>query len=187
MTDTARDIQLVETISTEGLDDIFSEVSATGDTEFLTATTADTSLWVTVTQAAAALNKSERTIQRYIKAGKLESREELGGKLFVLLPTTADTVSVVSPTFADMSHEVQAPADTRHDAADIHVGTVPIAELNKHLELIKELQNQVQAAAFRNGYLESKLEERDREIKLLTDSQHKPSWWQRFKAFFVKQ
>jgi hypothetical protein len=187
MSDTARDIQLIETISTEGLDDIFSEVSANGDTGFLSATSADTSLWVTVTQAAAALNKSERTIQRYIKAGKLESREELGGKLFVLLPPSADTVSVVSPTFADLSHEVSACADTSHATAHMSVGTVSIAELNKHLELIKELQNQVQAAAFRNGYLESKLEEREREIKLLTDSQHKPSWWQRFKAFFVKQ
>jgi predicted RNase H-like nuclease (RuvC/YqgF family) len=49
-----------------------------------------------------------------------------------------------------------------------------------------ELETKLQAASWRNGYLESKLEERDIQIKLLTDSQQKPSWWQRFKAFFVK-
>ena len=35
------------------------------------------------------------------------------------------------------------------------------------------------ALANRNGWLESKLDEREREIKLLEDSRHRPSWLRR--------
>ena len=62
---------------------------------------------------------------------------------------------------------------------------------NKLLEIVQNLQNkldnanqQLQAASFRNGYLESQLQERDKEIKLLTDSQHK-NWWTRLKSRFT--
>jgi hypothetical protein len=62
---------------------------------------------------------------------------------------------------------------------------------NKFLEIIQDLQNkldnanqQLQAASFRNGYLESQLQERDKEIKLLTDSQHK-NWWTRLQSWFT--
>ena len=29
------------------------------------------------------------------------------------------------------------------------------------------------------------IEQRDNQIKLLTDSQHKPAWWRRFGAWFI--
>ena len=68
------------------------------------------------------------------------------------------------------------------------------------LDMVDDLQSkldkanrELQAATYRVGYLENQVSERENDIielntavKLLTDSQHKPSWWQRFKAFFVK-
>jgi hypothetical protein len=41
------------------------------------------------------------------------------------------------------------------------------------------LQEDVVSLAGRNGWLESKLEERERELKLLTDSRHRVSFWKR--------
>lgn len=53
------------------------------------------------------------------------------------------------------------------------------------LEQNKRLMDQLNALTYRNGYLESKLEEREKEVKLLTDSQQKTSWWHRFGSWFV--
>jgi hypothetical protein len=55
------------------------------------------------------------------------------------------------------------------------------------------LLRKLEGATYRIGYLESQLEERQKEIelhqqqiKLLTDSQHKPSWWAKFSSWFFK-
>ena len=47
-------------------------------------------------------------------------------------------------------------------------------------------QKQLQGAVWRNGYLESQLENEREQVKLLTDSQHKPGWWQRIKEIFYR-
>jgi hypothetical protein len=58
---------------------------------------------------------------------------------------------------------------------------------------VAELLRKLEGATYRIGYLESKLEERQKEvelhqqqIKLLTDSQHKPGWWAKFSSWFFK-
>jgi len=60
------------------------------------------------------------------------------------------------------------------------------------VELNKNLLEQVQALTYQNGYLESQLTEREKDIterdeklKLLTDSKHKQGWWHRFGAWFI--
>jgi hypothetical protein len=53
------------------------------------------------------------------------------------------------------------------------------------LEQNKRLMDQLNALTYRNGYLESKLEEREKEVQLLTDSQHKRGWWSRFGSWFM--
>jgi len=58
------------------------------------------------------------------------------------------------------------------------------AELNQERS---ESQRLLQAAAFRNGYLESQLTNKTEEIKLLTDSQHKSGAWRRFCNWFFGQ
>jgi len=72
-----------------------------------------------------------------------------------------------------------------------------ILELREQISMLREelsherieAQRQLQAAVFRNGYLEAQLETKDSEIKLLTDSQQqaKATWWQRFKQIWQKQ
>jgi hypothetical protein len=52
--------------------------------------------------------------------------------------------------------------------------------------LIRELQSKNEALIWRNGFLESQLQEREQEIKLLTDKQHKLSRWVRFMNWFLR-
>lgn len=87
---------------------------------------------------------------------------------------------------------VEATSDSQDTAEDSL-----ILELREQISMLREElnreriegQRQLQAAVFRNGYLEAQLEGKDREIKLLTDTQQeqKPTWWNRFKQLFVKQ
>jgi len=44
----------------------------------------------------------------------------------------------------------------------------------------------LEAATYRIGWLESQLQDREKEVKLLTDSQHKAGWWARFSSWFSK-
>ncbi len=49
-----------------------------------------------------------------------------------------------------------------------------------------KLKERLQGAAYRNGFLESKLEDKDQQLKLLTDSQHdRRGWWARFATWFI--
>jgi SMC interacting uncharacterized protein involved in chromosome segregation len=52
-------------------------------------------------------------------------------------------------------------------------------QLRQLQERYAQLQEGTVSLANRNGWLESKLDERDREIKLLQDSRKKPSFWKR--------
>lgn len=192
MSDTARDYQTIELASTEGMDALFeSELPTNADTQKPVPTNADTMQWVSVTKAGALLSKSERTIQRYIKAGKLVAKDDITGKLLVGLPTSADVLELVPtendcvPTVADSQEELPTSADIAENVPNIgQLGLVSATEVSKHLELIRDLQNQLQAASFRNGYLESQLENQREQIKLLTDSQNKGGWWARFSSWF---
>jgi hypothetical protein len=63
-----------------------------------------------------------------------------------------------------------------------------VIEPNKLLEIVQDLQSkleaanqQLQAANFRNGYLEAQVESQQGQIKLLVDSQrNRGSWWSGF-------
>lgn len=65
-------------------------------------------------------------------------------------------------------------------------------DTDKLLAMIQDLQakldsanQQLQAASFRNGYLESQVDHHKEQIKLLTDSQHKASWWRQAWNWFT--
>jgi hypothetical protein len=64
----------------------------------------------------------------------------------------------------------------------------PVQTQGVPVEIVQELLRKVEALTYRNGYLEGQLVEKEEQIqsiKLLTDSllsnsQHKTKWWQRF-------
>lgn len=82
------------------------------------------------------------------------------------------------------------PSRTHHETV-IQPLRDPIESV-KLFEMMQDLQSklaasnqQLQAANFRNGYLEAQLESSREHVKLLTDSQRNSgSWWGRLKSFF---
>jgi FMN phosphatase YigB (HAD superfamily) len=172
MSDTARDYQTIQVSSSEGMDDLFDVV----------ATVDDTGCWVPVPEASSTLRKSERTIQRYAKSGKLRSRFDNSGRLMIWLATSAD--AVISP--ADI---VATSADSKIDlatSADTDATTARSSDNDRLWELLKEKDAKIEALLMRNGYLQAQAESAQETIKLLTDSQHKGGWWAKFSSWFFK-
>ncbi len=58
-------------------------------------------------------------------------------------------------------------------------------ELKSLLDVITKQAEKLEAASMRIGYLEARTENYEKEIKLLTDSQHKRGWWARFGSWLL--
>lgn len=192
MSDTARDYQTIDSASTEGLDSLFKAVATDADSllpesdDF--ATTADSGTWLAVTDVASIKRKSERTIQRYAKQGKLISKVDESGKLLIWMPTTADIILSSPETVATGADADQALNDhvvtnaDKNGAAAKNVATS--SETDRLWQLLKEKDAKIEALVMRNGYLQSQADTAQETIKLLTDNQHKTSWWARFSSWF---
>lgn len=164
--------------------------------------------WMTIREAALALNLSELTVRRRIKDGRLAHRL-VDGKYFVRLEheqtslAPSRLVSSVARRTPRNGHKPQAAADeptTAEESRDSFPGPFDIgalltehgrlsaaagraALLQEQLRALEErnraLQEGLVSLATRNGWLESRLEEREQHIRLLTDEHRKRSWWRR--------
>lgn len=133
---------------------------------------------VSITEAAIRLGVSERTIQRRITRGQLATEKDAAGRVYVTCPTQSDTVSVnVGQSSGTDGH----PSDSvgRNESK---------SDQDQLWEMVRSQAAKIEALTARNGWLESQLHERQediKELKLLTDSQHKRGWWARFGSWFV--
>lgn len=196
MSDTAREAsnyQTVDTASTEGLSDFFDDHSQTlisdqnESTQTLNPTQINPEHW-SLQDAANKLNISVITVRRRLQKGTLKGYKIQGSngpEWRVISPNYSTPIidkEQPDPTLvADHSHTKQTPANP--DQAVITALLVRLSDIESKL---LDSQNALQSATWRNGYLESKLEERDNQVKLLTDSQHKPGWWAKFSSWFFK-
>jgi hypothetical protein len=183
MSATARDYQSPEPANTDGLDDLF-EVLPTGADSVATsadsvATDADSGEWITVAEAASSLKKSERSIQRYAKSGKLLSKTDESGRLLIWSATSADI-------FIACADNVATGADSADSVATGADSVATGADTERLWNLLKEKDAKIEALLMRNGYLQSQVETSQEAIKLLTDSQHKRGWWAKFSSWFFK-
>ena len=209
MSNTVRDVQQEDLATTEGLDELFADTevetadslptSADRSESVADILTADAEIieWLTTTQAAALLGKSERTIQRYAKAGKLKSRSDESGKLFVAVVDTVDSVPTPAdgmPTSADNFESVADSSTTDADSLTSDNTSVPTSVdsiydkvIDDYRGQINELQRKLEGASFQLGRMQAEIEHKDAEIKLLTDSQSKSGRWVRFTKWFFGQ
>jgi excisionase family DNA binding protein len=162
--------------------------------------------WLSIRDAAQAMGVSDLTVRRRIKDGRIEHRLR-DGKYYVRVSTTAGTnLSPVEKVSLDErdSTEMGDPDDRSDQAgSDAEARVVPSfdvdALLSQHASLaqaagraaqleeqLRTMESRYQALhegalvlATRNGWLESKLEERENDLRLLTDSQHRGSWLRR--------
>lgn len=175
MTEPARDLNILPATTIEGLEELF-------DAEVIPGTTDSYQVGPTeglpVEEAAKILGISTKTVKDRLRKGTLKGfkqKDRFGEKWMVcldadrqVLPGATEPVAVGSP------YQVGPTA-----------GENPIIQAYK--EQIKELQNKLDAATYRLGYLEHERETHLEQIKLLTDSQHKPGWWARFTKWCAGQ
>ena len=196
MSDTACDYQTPEPISVEGLDELFSKGLPSGLPE-----------GVPVETAATALGLTDRAVLKRLRRGTLKgfkvpskfgekwlvSVEGLPGLPMAGLPrksqeATASEIEEVPVVAMGLPYlELVPPSKLQGVPQSNNL------EIDQLIDIVTDLQSKLdktnerlQGATYRNGYLESKLEEREKQILLLTDSQHKPGWWAKFSSWFFK-
>ena len=178
MDNLAKNYQPSDSTSTEGLDQFFATASqCESDAKQCEAIAMQCEAVATHTilDASQILKVSPSTIYRRIKAGKYRTITEVDGTLKVIMPRIA------SQCFADATPCEAVATQNESDATQCETVATTDNDLAKAL---LDMAHQLQHATYRNGWLESKLEElqkdieqRDQAIKLLTDSQHKTKWW----------
>lgn len=149
-------------------------------------TSPDLAHWWTLPEATTALEVNERTLRRWIKGGKIEARKVQGtyGEEWRIKPGS----EIVCPPVTSGPGKSD-PAPMRPESPNSPDRIPELLEAKIRLAVMEQenqqLKQQLQGATFRNGYLEAQLEGRDKEIKLLTDSQHKPAGWRKFWSWFT--
>lgn len=126
---------------------------------------------MTIEEAAKVLGVSEKTIFRRLKRGLIGGYKVPGQFGLEWRVKALDSLK------QDFS-----PAQDKTSLDNGLIGELRnrIEELQGKLDTRDE---ELQGANYRLGYLAAQLESQKEQIKLLTDSQHKAGWWQRFKTW----
>lgn len=193
----------VDLISVDGLDDVFAEVvQGTPETipqgtpeiagespEAIPAQSKDIPQGVPVEEAARVFGTSTRAIIKRLQKGTLSGFKvpsKFGDKWLVAPEAIPSSVESKPKAIPEGTPEI---AGTPPEAIPVQPKDIP---QGVPVEIVQELLKKVEALTYRNGYLESQVAERDRQIeshenqiKLLTDSQHKRGWWTRFSSWFM--
>lgn len=184
MTEAARDLNVLPATTTEGLDELFDgnelDVSQGANIVRLDASHDEPGAnWLSVEEAADRLGISVRAVQKRLKKGTLSGQKEktANGGRWLVDGNELDASQGANIVRVDANcHEQDANHDEPGASSEIASD-----------KLIRDLQAKLEAASYRIGYLEAQLETERQQIKLLTDSQHKPGWWARFKKWCAAQ
>jgi hypothetical protein len=134
-------------------------------------------MW-TLDNAMQVLNITKRTALRNLKNGTLRGYK---------VPGTYGQEWRIYPD--DKAGDLSPPSLTPGDHQRSPGATDLLNELRRQIGELKtenqSLQQDLQAATWRNGYLESQVKNQEAQIKLLTDSQHKQGWWPRLKSWLT--
>lgn len=203
----AQKLSVEVTADTTGLDDFFSCHDKAEQED------------LTLEEAAKRLNLSERTVQRRLKNGQLKGYKIAGPRgpeWRIKVESCEDTTGQASATSDDTTLstddttiiETLSTEDTTRDSkATTAIAFTQFAEFY-HVQ-IETLQEKLEAATYRNGYLEAQLSSAESQLKLLPDLSVKAtkvetmeqqiakleldlasarrSWWTRFAAWFLGQ
>lgn len=142
--------------SSEGLDDLFVESQLESQSSHVDCT--ESHVFLTVPEASTLLGVPKSTLYRHIKAGKYQSETGPDG-----------VVRISVPSQSSLNNPIVRPVEER-DANETRTENDALAEL-------KHLRERLEAASYRIGYLESKLEEREKEVLLLRDTQAARASW----------
>lgn len=161
------------TVDVDEMDDFFGQTGGQTVAKMDSALAAGGQLVATISEASRLLQIPYSSLRRQIKQGKVKTQAGADGKPRVIIEGSVATMAGQSVA-------------TASQAATTAGQPVANPDLSKLLELVERQSRQLQDASCRIGWLESQLQEREKEVKLLTDSQHKRRWWQRVWSWLAK-
>ncbi len=198
MTEPARNYQTGQTASIDGLEDLFGD--ETLSSESVAGPSRDgpagSSPYISALEASLILGINKRSVIRLISEQKLGAVKENGKYLVDKSAVERRKNDAQKPKLFtdDVALDIEDAGPSQDHDTPLHVSVdmeVPrrshdddtlVLSVSSSIDafaLLKELEG----ATFRIGYLEAQLAEREQQIKLLTDSQHKPGLWARFKKW----
>lgn len=198
MNEPAPNIEIKPTVTVDGLEQLFEQPLSNeqGDDQGTLIKIAEgnehpdqTSIsnpdhW-TLQHAAESLNLSIATIRRRLNKGQLQGYkvDGINGPEWRVIPPAQNTNDDQGHPIQSGEHRVQFDEQPAQPVISALLTRLSDVEC-----LLTQSQKDLQAANWRNGYLESQLEnerEQIKQLKLLTDSQHKPAWLKRFYSWFI--
>lgn len=183
MTEPARNYQTKETANIEGLEALFetnetlSHDGTLAETVEILNETPEPPVCLTVSELVKRSGIPRSTVYRHIRSGKYQTTSGPDGK--VRISVRQNEIPILfhetrNETARETVSHREIPNETKTGTT---TGTVDVADLLRKLE----------GATYRIGYLEAQLEAERMQVKLLTDRQHQPSRWARFKKWFFGQ
>lgn len=200
--------QDVETVTTEGFDGLFQGGSTPEPGQNQGGSTPEPGL--TLKEAVEFYKISEKSVRIRIGQGKIPAIKVSGNngpewRIFPNgLPTEPDRnqgSTSVEPDRNQSGSAVEAetieePTAVEPEWCGVETESVSYSrvgestgsarqDLSQLLEVIKAQAEKLEAANYRIGYLQSKVENQDEQIKLLTCSERDKSWWSEFVSWFM--
>lgn len=176
----------IDPIDVEGLDDVFENDSRHIEDSQYPDSNLDTGL--NIKEAAKYYDLSVASIRLKIKLGEIPAIKIAGktGPEWAVFPNgVPDYYQKDDSTVDGVYHQVDnsplvgsdEPINTmvegsyRSDSTSLEALKHATNSLNKSLEMQRELMHKLEVLTYKNGYLESQVQEREREVKLLPDLQ----------------
>jgi len=162
MNDTASSYQPQDPADTTGLDDLFAAEVVPGSSKLNQVAPTET---VSVESAAKLLGLSVKTVKDRLRKGTLNGckvKDKFGEKWLVIL---GSEYQVVPEAVEIVPESSPSPSGVVGASVDLQV----------FFALLDRKDRELQAATFRNGYLESQISDYNNQLKLLPDLQAKAS------------
>lgn len=213
MNDTARSYQTPDAATTDGMDHIF-EQKIQGDQPLIRIDPDRVGVTLEDAAKALNLHvDTVRRYLKTGKLSGFKAKDKFGNKWFVdkkeisheiQADQTLSTHSIqIDPALSNPKIQADQPVSTPSIQIDQSLVDVEVCVENQkgeiesktesitllaitetQLRVIENQSNQLKAAGDVIMYLRSQLEDKENTIKLLTDSQHKSSWWSKFSSWF---
>jgi hypothetical protein len=201
MSDTAHDYQTTSAATTDGMDDLFGQGLAENQKAKPQGSAAAAghdlgsadglASWFSIEDASRRLGISKNAIQKRLKRGKLIGKKTSGPFGDIWLVDLSSENQVLEIQFENQEDSVDAeeakPSGSASNGEELKGSAKGLASRTE-VDFVwqMELLSRVERLSLENGQLKALLHEREKEVKLLTDSQHKPGWWTRFSNWFLK-
>lgn len=133
---------------------------------------------ISMAEASRRLKMPYPTLRRQVLSGKISSASGPDGKLMVKLLTSEH-----SPSTNEQKTN-KSESKPRQSEHSLTIQTL-LEQMEAERNYSRSLNERLEAANHRNGYLEAQVDQQSKQIKLLTDSQHKPGFWSQFSSWFL--